>query len=110
MAPLTGKVPGAGTSTLSYTIPTAGLDVESVYASIDTTGAAGSVTAELTIADQSGAVIARKVQNTTIDQGISGSATWALQLLDDCTTAASGTYAQTVLNVATANTLRGYWR
>lgn len=111
MTPVTGKTPGNGTSTLSYAIPAAGLDVESVYASIDTTGAAGAVTAELTIADQSGAVIARKVQNTTIDQGIAGSATWALQLLDDClTTPVNPGYPDTVLSIASTGTLRGYWR
>src|SRR5437773_899612 len=100
MPPLTGKTPGNGTGTLSYTIPGSGLDVESVYADVDTSGAGGAVTAELTITDQSGVVIARKVQNTTIDAGIAGSATWALQLDDDCLPGASGTFPQTVLTVA----------
>lgn len=83
MAPLTGKVPGNGTGTLTYTIPAAGLDVESVYVPIDNTGATSAVTAELTITDQSGAVIAKRQQTTTIPAGQSGSATWALRLADD---------------------------
>jgi hypothetical protein len=56
-------------------------------------------------------VIARKVQNTTIDQGVSGSATWALQLLDDClATGPTLPYPQLVLGIAPLGTLRGYWR
>jgi hypothetical protein len=64
------------------------MDVETVYASVDATAAGGAVTAEITIADQSGVVIARKVQGSTIAAGGTGSATWALRL-DDETTAAT---------------------
>ena len=83
MPALTGKGLTNNTSTATYTIPAAGLDVETVYAAIDTTGAGGAVTAELTITDQSGAVIARKTQGTTIPAGGTGSATWALRLDDE---------------------------
>lgn len=58
-------------------------DVEAVFVQVDSTGAGGPVTAELTIAEQSGQVIAKKRQAETIDAGISGSATWALRLADD---------------------------
>lgn len=58
-------------------------DVEAVFIQVDATGAGGPVTAELTIAEQSGQVIAKKRQAETIDAGISGTATWALRLDDD---------------------------
>lgn len=58
-------------------------DVEAVFIQVDTSGAGGPVTAELTIAEQSGQVIAKKRQAETIDAGGSGSATWALRLADD---------------------------
>jgi hypothetical protein len=58
------------------------LDVESVLAAIDTT-AAGDTTALLTVADSSGAVIARKAQTSKVTGGGTGSATWALRLADD---------------------------
>jgi len=93
MPAVTSKVPGNGTNSLSWTVPGAGMDVESVYAAIDATGAGGAVTAELTIADQSGVVIARKVQGVTVAAGGLGSATWGLRLDDDTgasTPAASG--------------------
>jgi hypothetical protein len=83
MPAVTAQEPGNGTGTLSYTIPGNGLDVETVYATIDATGAGGAVTAEITIRDQSGVVIARKVQGSTIDAGVTGSATWALRLDDE---------------------------
>jgi hypothetical protein len=83
MPPVTSKVPGNGTGTVSWTVPGDGMDVETVYASVDATGAGGAVTAEITITDQSGVVIARKVQGSTITAGGTGSATWALRLDDE---------------------------
>lgn len=85
MPPRTIAVPPAGpAATLTYTLPPGlTLDVESVYALIDA-GAAGATRATLTIADSSGAVIARKRQSETIDAGENnGSATWALRLADE---------------------------
>lgn len=96
MAPVTARTPGTGATSLSYTLTSNTFDVESVYASIDATAAAGPVTAELTIQDQSGVVIARKVQTQTIAAGAPGSATWALRLDDD--TASGGGGALTVQN------------
>lgn len=90
MPPITSKVPGNGTGTLSWTVPGDGLDVATVYASVDATGAGGAVTAELTITDQSGVVIARKVQGATIAAGGTGSATWGLRLDDDGTGGGGG--------------------
>lgn len=58
-------------------------DLEAVYIEIDASGAGGPVTAELTILEQSGVVIARKAQKDTVDAGGAGSATWALRLDDD---------------------------
>jgi len=75
---ITGNVPGEGDQDLAYVIPTSGLDVEAVYATIDASGASGPVTVTLTITDQSGQTIATKVQESTIDSGVVGSATWAL--------------------------------
>jgi hypothetical protein len=83
MPPVTSKVPGNGSNTLSWTVPGDGMDVETVYASVDATGAGGAVTAEVTVADQSGVVIARKTQGSTIAAGGTGSATWALRLDDE---------------------------
>jgi hypothetical protein len=37
----TAKTPGDGSGTLSYTLASDSFDIESVYASIDATGAAG---------------------------------------------------------------------
>jgi hypothetical protein len=82
----TAKEPGNGTGTLSYTLASDSFDVESVYASVDATTATGPVTAELTVRDQSGVVIARKKQGVTIPAGAAGSATWALRLDDETTT------------------------
>jgi hypothetical protein len=80
---ITGKTPGSGASSLSYTIPGSGLDLESVYAVIDASAATADVTAELTITDQSGVVIAKRTQALTVPAGDTGSATWALRLDDD---------------------------
>jgi hypothetical protein len=74
---------GNGTNSVSYVLPPGVvLDLEAVYAEIDAT-AAGDTTAELTISDQTGVVIARKRQGETITGGAPGSATWALRLADD---------------------------
>lgn len=73
----------APTNSLSFTLPPGvAIDVESVLAAIDAT-AAGDTTATLTIADSSGAVIARKAQGQVVTGGVVGSATWALRLTDD---------------------------
>lgn len=83
MPGITARTPGNGVSSLAYTIPLEGLDVESVYVEIDASGAAGAVTAELVVTDQSGAVIARRPQPSTIPSGGPGTATWGLRLADD---------------------------
>jgi hypothetical protein len=79
----TSKTPGDGSGTLSYTLASDSFDVESVYVSVDATTATGPVTAELTVRDQSGVVIARKKQAATIPAGQAGSATWSLRLDDE---------------------------
>lgn len=63
--------------------PGVAFDVEAVYIEIDTSGAGGPVTAELTILEQSGVVIAKKRQGSTVPAGGAGSATWALRLDDN---------------------------
>src|SRR4051812_23253703 len=76
-------VNGDGTTSLVFPVPAATIfALESVYVEVDASGA-GATTATLTLADQSGQVIARKRQSETIDAGASGSATWALRLADD---------------------------
>jgi hypothetical protein len=90
MPPVTARVPGTNTTTISYTIPGAGLDVETVRVGIDASLAGSAVTATVTITDQSGVVIATKPQNATIPSGATGSATWALRLDDDTTGTAGG--------------------
>src|SRR5437899_3027217 len=97
MPPQTAQVPGNGTGTLTYTIPGDGLDVESVYAIVDATGAGGVVTAELTITDQSGVVIARKPQVSTVTAGVTGSATWGLRLDDPSAGGAASAGALTLI-------------
>lgn len=80
--PRTIIVPTNGTGSVSFTLPPGiTLDLQSAFAVIDATGA-GATTAELTISDQSGVVIAKKRQSETVDAGVTGSATWALRLDD----------------------------
>lgn len=118
MPGLTGKTPGNGSNSLTYTIPGAGLDLESVYAVIDASLAATDVTAELTITDQSGVVIAKRTQSVTVPSGDTGSATWALRL-DDAGAGGALTgaiervaYAQTTIDhaVPSAIVTAGPWR
>lgn len=72
-----------GATSVSFTIPPGvNLDVESVYATIDNSGG-GDVKPVLSVADQSGVVIAAKRQGETIPAGDTGSATWALRLADE---------------------------
>lgn len=82
--PRTIVVPGDGSQALAFALPPGvTIDVESVIAEVDATGAGGPVTATLVVAEQSGVVIARKRQSETIAAGAPGSATWALRLADD---------------------------
>jgi hypothetical protein len=76
--------PTTPSNTLSFALPPGvTIDVESVLAAIDAS-AAGDTTATLTIADSSGAVIARKAQTQVVAAGTNpGSATWALRLADE---------------------------
>jgi hypothetical protein len=76
-------VAGRGTNTLTFTMPgTVALNVQSVVATIDNT--AGAATAgEVVIRDQSGVVIATKRQGDTIPAADTGTATWALRLVDE---------------------------
>lgn len=88
--PRTVVVNGDGSTTLTFPVPAATIfALESVYVEVDTSGA-GPTTATLTIADQSGQVIATKRQGQTIDAGASGSATWALRLADEAAAAPVG--------------------
>lgn len=81
--PRTVVVNGDGTTSLSFPIPAATIfSLESVYVEVDTSGA-GPTVATLTIADQSGQVIAKKRQSEAIAAGASGSASWALRLADE---------------------------
>jgi hypothetical protein len=83
MPPRTVVVAGGGTNTASFTIPP-GVEFtpESVVASVDDS-AGGDTIAELSVADQSGVVIAAKRQSTPIPGGDTGLATWALRLDDE---------------------------
>lgn len=101
MPAMTAREPGNGTGTLVYTLASDSFDVESVYVSIDNTAGASAVTAELTIKDQSGVVIARKKQSGTIAAGATGSATWALRLDDE---GAAGATTNAVLYDTTPQT------
>lgn len=76
-------IPGNGTGSLSFELPPGvTMDVEAVLVNVDATGAASPVTAELQVAEQSGVVIAAKPQGSTIANGTSAKATWALRLDD----------------------------
>lgn len=84
------EIPGPA-QTQTFSLPQGvTLDLESVYIEVDTSGAGGPVGAELTIAEQSGVVIAKKRQAEKIDAGGAGSATWALRLADEAAAAAGG--------------------
>lgn len=98
---------GTGTESVVYTVPgNVAVKVESVVATI-TNGSASAVTPEVTIRDQSGVVIARKAQRTTIPAGDSGTATFALRLDDDeATTAPATTMADLILATGPA----AFWK
>lgn len=81
-------IPGPAQSQSFGLDPGVVFDLEAVYVEIDTSGAGGPVTAELTLLEQSGVVIAKKRQAETVDAGGSGSATWALRLDDEAAAAA----------------------
>lgn len=90
MPPVTSKVPGNGTGTVSFSVPPDGFKLQSVVAVIDGSADLAPVTAELSIADPSGVVIAYKRQSETIPATESGTATWALRLDDELTAIAPG--------------------
>lgn len=82
-------ISGEGTNSLTYIVPGGvTVDVESILVNVDASLAAGDVTAELTVLEQSGVVIAAKPQTSTIPAGSTGRATWALRL-DDSAAATS---------------------
>ena len=90
-------LPGTGSSTASYALAPGVLqNIESVVATVDTSGS-GDVTPVLTIAEQTGNVVADKQQQNAIAGGGSGRATWALGLADE--TAVSGYIRYHVQNV-----------
>jgi len=73
-------VAGNGTASAVFTMPgTVALQVESVVATVDNS-AGGDTTAQLTVRDQSGVVIATKRQDDVIPAGGTGHATFALRL------------------------------
>jgi hypothetical protein len=81
--PRTIVVAGNGTQAASYTLPPGIFQyVQSVLVQVDAT-AAPAVRPTLSIAEQSGVVIATKRQGEAIPAGDTGSATWALRLTDD---------------------------
>jgi hypothetical protein len=76
-------VQGTGTNSLTFTMPgTVALNVQSVVATINN-AAGADTTAELTVRDQSGVVIATKRQGEVIPAADTGTATFALRLSDD---------------------------
>ncbi len=87
--PRTINLPGSGTDTQQHELAPGLLQyVESVYVEIDNSGG-GDARPTLTLAEQSGVVIAKKRQGEAIGGGNSGSATWALRLTDELTLATS---------------------
>lgn len=81
--PRTINIPGSGTDTQQYTLAPGLLQyVQAVYVEIDNTN--GSDTRPvLTISEQSGVVIAKKRQGESVPGFDTGSATWALRLVDE---------------------------
>lgn len=76
------RIPVNTNAAATYEIPGGvDMDVQAVYVTIDATAAADT-TAEITVAEQSGVVIAKKRQSTAVAAGTTGSATWALRLDD----------------------------
>lgn len=75
-------VSGVGTSSAVFTMPgNVGVKLESVVALIDNT-AGSAATLTLTIRDPAGNVVAAHQLGDTIAAGDTGSATWALRLVD----------------------------
>jgi len=81
--PRTIVLPGTGTQTRSYTLPPGIYQyVQSVLVHVDAT-AAPAVRPTLRVKEQSGVVIATKRQGQPIPSGDTGTATWALRLVDE---------------------------
>ncbi len=81
--PRTINLPGSGTDTQSYELAPGLLQyVQAVYVEIDNTAGADA-RPTLTLAEQSGVVIAKKRQGEPVAAGDTGSATWALRLTDE---------------------------
>ena len=75
-------VQGTGTNSLTFTMPgNIRLDVESVVATVNN-AAGGDTTAEIVIRDQAGTVIATNAQSEVIPAGDTGTATFALRVVD----------------------------
>jgi hypothetical protein len=73
----------APSETVSYQLPGGiGQYVQAVYVDVDAT-AAGDVSPTLTISEQAGIPVAKVEQLDTIAGGSTGSATWALRLIDN---------------------------
>lgn len=81
--PRTIVLPGSGAQTASYVLPPGLLQyVQSVLVEVDAT-AAGDVRPTLRVKEQTGVVIATKRPPEPIPSGDTGTATWALRLVDD---------------------------
>lgn len=82
MPPRTIPIAGNGQSSVSFELPQSReFKVQTIYVEVDTTG--GSATPTLTLADQSGVVIAKKAQSQQLSGGGPETATWALRLADE---------------------------
>jgi hypothetical protein len=77
-------------ASVTFTVPgDVILAVESVAATVDNAAGGNAATLTLTITDSAGEVIAKIPQASTIPVGDTGTATWALRLSGDRTTATS---------------------
>lgn len=81
--PDTDRQTGGNADSMVWTAPTGVLvNVESVVATIDTSGGSGS-RPRITVRDPSGVIIAETRANGTIPSGTTDRATWSLRLTDD---------------------------
>lgn len=111
MADATIQISGLGSSSAPLDYKLSGEQefyLAAVRAIFDGTGAAGSFLPAVQLLSPAGTVM-WQTEGTTVLAGGSADASF-FPLRRTTAAAATNNYAQTVLGIATANTLRGYWR
>lgn len=103
--------PRSGGAPLTYTLTEPGtLDLQSVFAHFDGSGASGAFRPTLTIKAQNGTILARLFPIDEPAAGDTADVTYSPFFRRQEVTPTPGTFAATVAALATARDLLGYWR